>query len=51
MRYLTIGLIIAAILILMCGCNTIASIGDLTQSVGKDIKVVAEGTQRRMMEE
>ena len=46
-RYAAIVLIV----LIMSGCNTIASVGDLTQALGKDIKIVAEGTQARMARE
>ena len=41
----------AALICLMClmaGCNTIKAIGGVTQAVGQDIVIVAEGTQERM---
>ena len=45
---------LAALLLAFClvigvgGCNTIKAIGGVTQALGEDIQIVAEGTQERM---
>lgn len=40
--------VVVCVMLFVQGCNTIASVGDLTQALGKDIRIVAEGTADRM---